>query len=193
MSHPSFSIGATRVRTAFAMTALTLAAACGNQRPSSDDALRNDLSLAGRPAAGQQVVSPQELTPGATTPAGYAPGTVGPNGAPVTALAPAAPAPAPAPRVIERERIVYRDRPAHHSSGSGGTYSGGSHTVVSEAPQPTVRHSHTKNGAIIGGAAGAAIGIATSRDKLKGGLLGAVLGGAAGAVIGNNTGVTHTP
>jgi len=202
MAHPSFIPRPTaRARAAFAMTAVTLAAACGGQRDTrSDDALRNDLSLTSRPAAGQQVVSPQEMTPGATTPAGYAPGAVGPNGAPVMALAPAAPAPAPTPRIIERERVVYRDRPARrHSSGGGsnsgtygssGTYSSGE-TVVREEPRPTVRTSHTKQGAIIGTAAGAAIGVATSRDKLKGGLLGAVLGGAAGAVIGNNTGVKH--
>lgn len=197
MTHPSFTLRpVARVRAMAAITALTLAAACGSQQNTpSDAALKSDLSLTAKPTAGQQVVSPQELTPGAATPAGYVPGTVGPNGAPVTAVAPAAPAPAPAPRVIERERVVYRDRPAHHhtaaSSGSNeGTYSSGQ-TVVQEAPQPTVRKGNTKEGAIIGGAAGAAIGVATSRDKLKGGLLGAVLGGAAGAVIGNNTGVKH--
>ena len=185
---------ATRVRAAVAMTALTLAAACGSQGDKSDAALRNDLSLAGKPGTAQQVVSPAEMTPGTTSTGAPVAGVTGPNGVPTTAVAPTTPTPTPAPQVIERERVVYRDRPTHHhsSEGGSGTYSSGT-TTTAAAPQPTVRHSHTQNGAIIGGAAGAALGVATSRDKLKGGLIGAVLGGAAGAVIGNNTGVTHTP
>ena len=86
---------------------------------------------------------------------------------------------------------VYRRSSGSSAGSSSGTYSSGE-TVVREEPR-TVRKSNTGKGAIIGSAAGAAIGVATSHDKLKGGLLGAVIGGAAGAVIGNNTGVKHVP
>ncbi|GJG87535.1 hypothetical protein tb265_27160 [Gemmatimonadetes bacterium T265] len=194
MTHASLtSRSAARARAAFTMTALTLAAACGGQ-PKSDDGLKSDLSLTTRPAAGQQVVSPQELTPGVTTPAGTVPGTVGPNGAPVTAVAPAA----PAPKTDTIVHTVYRDRPARHhrtgssSGGTSGTYSNGTaSSAPTVAQQPTVRQGHTKEGAIIGGAAGAVLGAATG--GVKGGVIGGVLGGAAGAVIGNNTGVKHVP
>ena len=184
-----------RARAAFALTALTLAAACGSQnnaRP--DDALKSDLSLTNRPP-GQQTVAPQELTPGQTAPAGYAPGAVGPNGAPVVAAAPVAPAPAVAPRTDTVVRTVYRDRPARHhhsSSSSSGTYSSGSASGGTVAERPTVRTSHTKEGAAIGGAAGALIGAATG-GGVKGAIIGGILGGGAGAVIGNNPGVKHVP
>lgn len=193
----STSRPAGRARAVLAMTALTLAACGGNRDAQSDTALKNDLSMTNRPA-GQQTVSPQELTPNQTAPVAAAPGTAGPNGAPVTALAPVAPA--PAPRTDTVVRTVYRDRPAqhhHHASSSAGsssgTYSSGSASGGTVAEQPTVRHSNTKQGAIIGGAAGAVLGAVTSRDKIKGGLVGGILGGAAGAVIGNNTGVKHEP
>lgn len=192
MTHHSFiPRRSARARAALAATALTLAAACGRQDARPDDALKSDLSLTNRPAAGQQVVSPQELTPGA------APAVAAP--APATAAAPA-----PAPVVDTVTRVVYRDRPAeqsthhttrHHASSGGsseGSYSSGSSgSAATVAEQPAVRHNHTKEGALIGGAAGAVLGAATG-GNLKGGVIGAVLGAGAGAVIGNNTGVTHS-
>lgn len=169
--------------------ALALAAACGNEQPRVDDALRNDLSLAtqAQQYRPQQYVSPQELAPNGM-PYAPQPGQAGyaPNGYY------AAPAPAPAPtRVIERERVVYRNRSAGSSSGrsSGGYSSAG--TTSRTASRPMKRN--TKRDAAIGAAAGAAIGVATSRDKLKGGIIGGVAGAVLGGVIGNNVDVKRYP
>jgi uncharacterized membrane protein len=52
---------------------------------------------------------------------------------------------------------------------------------------------NTKRDAAIGAGAGAIIGAATSRDKLKGGVIGAAAGGILGAVIGNNVDVKKKP
>lgn len=169
--------------------ALALAAACGREQPRVDDALRNDLSLAtqSQQYRPQQVVSPQELGPNgmpyATQPgqAGYAP-----NGYYV------APQPAPAPAPV-RERVVYRTRSSGSSSrgsSGGGGYSSG-RTVYSES-KPAMKR-NTKRDAAIGGVAGAAIGVATSRDKLKGGIIGGVAGAVLGGVIGNNVDVKRYP
>lgn len=57
----------------------------------------------------------------------------------------------------------------------------------SRASQPEYRvQKNTGRDAAIGAGAGAIIGAATSRDKVKGGLIGAAAGGLLGAVIGNN-------
>jgi outer membrane lipoprotein SlyB len=45
---------------------------------------------------------------------------------------------------------------------------------------------HTKRDAAIGGAAGAIIGAATSKDKVKGAVIGGAAGAILGGVIGNN-------
>ena len=67
-------------------------------------------------------------------------------------------------------------------------------TVYSEpAPQPTRVIKHTKRDAAIGAVAGAVIGAATSRDKVKGGLIGAAAGAILGGVIGNNVDVKRVP
>ena len=52
---------------------------------------------------------------------------------------------------------------------------------------------NTKRDAIIGGVAGAAIGAATSRDKLKGAVIGGAAGAILGGVIGNNVDVKKKP
>ena len=75
-----------------------------------------------------------------------------------------------------------RTTPARRSTGSS---SGRSYPA--EAPEQVIKH--TKRDAIIGAAAGAIIGAATSRDKVKGGLIGAAAGGILGAVVGNNVDV----
>jgi hypothetical protein len=52
---------------------------------------------------------------------------------------------------------------------------------------------NTKRDAIIGAAAGAAIGAVVSRDKVKGAVIGAAAGGILGAVIGNNVDKKRVP
>lgn len=51
----------------------------------------------------------------------------------------------------------------------------------------------TKRDAVIGAAAGAAIGAVTSRDRLKGAVIGAAAGGILGAVFGNNVDKKKVP
>lgn len=52
---------------------------------------------------------------------------------------------------------------------------------------------NTKRDAIIGAAAGAAIGAVVSGDKVKGAVIGAAAGGIIGAVIGNNVDKKRVP
>lgn len=150
--------------------ALVFAAACGRNEKPIDQALQNDLSLAGSMHPQQQFVSPTEL--------GYAPNGYGygyaqqPNG-----YYPAAPQPV-------AQRRIYR-APATSSSG---TYSAGR-----SAGSGTRTVKNTKRDAIIGGVAGAAIGAVTTRDKLKGAVIGGVAGSVLGAVIGNNVDVKKIP
>ena len=144
-----------------AIPVLDLLAACGRGKeaaPAMDDALRNDLSLANstQPYQPQQFVSPMEQ---AYMQQGY--------GQPQMMTAGTYyPAPAPVRRTTTTARPVYR------SSG----------TTTARRAEP-IRH--TKRDAVIGAATGAVIGVATSRDKVKGGLIGAAIGGLAGAVVGH--------
>ncbi|MDQ6636112.1 MAG: YMGG-like glycine zipper-containing protein [Gemmatimonadota bacterium] len=149
------------------LAALAAVGACsrGNDaRP--DDALKNDLALAAQaqPYQAQQFVSPAEQQYGAN-------GLPLPYNAGVT-RAPTMRAPAP----------VYR-APARRTASSGRSQSSGGYSYPA-AERPVVKH--TGRDAAIGAGAGAVIGAATSRDKLKGGLIGAAAGGILGAVIGNN-------
>lgn len=52
---------------------------------------------------------------------------------------------------------------------------------------------NTKRDAIIGAAAGAALGAVISRDRVKGAVIGAAAGGIIGAVIGNNVDKKRVP
>ena len=52
---------------------------------------------------------------------------------------------------------------------------------------------NTKRDAIIGAAAGAAIGAVVSRDRLKGAVIGGAAGGILGAVFGNNVDKKRVP
>jgi hypothetical protein len=151
--------------------ALVLAAACGrDEKPTMDEALRNDLSLASSMQPQQQFVSPVELGYGGY---GYGqPAMAQPNGY----YYPNAPQPV-------AQRRIYR-APA---TASRGTYSTG------RASTGTQTVKNTKRDAIIGGVAGAAIGAVTSRDKLKGAVIGGVAGSVLGAVIGNNVDVKKIP
>lgn len=148
------------------LAGLALLGACRNNDSRPDDALKNDLALAAQaqPYQAQQFVSPTEQQFGA-------------NGQPLqyAAAAPVYRAPAPVYRAPAPRRTSSRS-----SSRSSGTYY--------PAPQRKVIK-HTGRDAAIGAGAGAIIGAATSRDRLKGGLIGAAAGGLLGAVIGNNVDV----
>lgn len=150
------------------LAGLALLGACRGNDSRQDDALKNDLALAAQaqPYQAQQFVSPTEQQYGA-------------NGQPLPYAASAAPLRAPAPvyRAPARRRTSTASR---RSSRSSGTYY--------PAPERKVIK-HTGRDAAIGAGAGAIIGAATSRDKVKGGLIGAAAGGLLGAVIGNNVDV----
>jgi hypothetical protein len=150
-------------------TLATIGACSRGNDARPDDALKNDLALAAQaqPYQAQQFVSPTEQQYGA-------------NGQPLpyNASAPRAPtmrAPAPVHRT-----------PARRTASSGSSRSSGGYSYPA-AERPVVKH--TGRDAAIGAGAGAIIGAATSRDKLKGGLIGAAAGGILGAVIGNNVDV----
>lgn len=146
------------------LAGLALLGACRGNDSRPDDALKNDLALAAQaqPYQAQQFVSPTEQQ-------------YGPNGQPLqytTSPAPVYRAPAPVYRAPAR-----RTSSRSSSSRSSGTYY--------PAPERKVVK-HAGRDAAIGAGAGAIIGAATSRDRLKGGLIGAAAGGLLGAVIGNN-------
>lgn len=151
-----------------ALVGLAMLGACKGADNRQDDALKSDLALAAQaqPYQAQQFVSPTEQQYGA-------------NGAPQqynsgVTRAPTMRAPTPVRRTSTRRTSSSR------SSGSSGGYY--------PAPQREVVK-HTGRDAAIGAGAGAIIGAATSRDKVKGGLIGAAAGGILGAVIGNNVDV----
>jgi hypothetical protein len=138
--------------------------------PRIDDTLRQDLSLAAavQPYAPQQFMSPVEQGYG-YAPQGY--------------YAPRAPAPVvyrSAPRVIRRAPA-----PAPVYDNTEGNGSG----VYSEE---VVVKKNTKRDAIIGAAAGAAIGAVSTRDRVKGAIIGAAAGGILGAIIGEKVDVQRT-
>jgi hypothetical protein len=149
--------------------ALVVAGACSrSDSPKIDDGLQNDLSLASSAQAyqPQQYVSPTEqgYAQQAGTPQLYRTGTsAGPYSAPVQ----------------QRTQTVYRpaSRPVYRTSSTSGS---------TRSAEP-VRN--TKRDAVIGAAAGAVLGAATSRDKVKGGLIGAAAGGILGAVVGHTVDV----
>ena len=89
-------------------------------------------------------------------------------------------------------------------------YTNGGYIPVNARPAPVVRREpvyastttrapvtrvvkNTKRDAIIGAAAGAAIGAVISRDRVKGAVIGAAAGGLLGAVIGNNVDKKRVP
>lgn len=158
--------------------AALIAAACGRNN-SSDDALKNDLALASQAQpATPQLVSPTEATPAA------APTHV-----------------ASAPVAHHSTHTVYRSRRpssgGYQPTSSTGGYNPGPSTGVynpSPAPAPApVIEKHGTRDAAIGAGAGAVIGAATSRDKIKGGIIGAAAGAILGGVVGNTVDVTKRP
>lgn len=176
------------------MPAMMLAvAACGRQdRPQMDDALRNDLSLASSTAGAQpqQFVSPVEQGLAGTAPQA-APGYAAPQNAAGGYYS----APAPEPR---RSVPVYRSSTRRRTSSSSssarrssGGSSGASRVVYAPRPERVEVKKNTKRDAVIGAAAGGALGAITSRDKLKGAIIGAAAGGLLGGIIGNNVDIQH--
>lgn len=159
-----------RFKYLIAVPAIFLAAACkGNDNAKVDDALNSDLSL-----AAQSQAAPLDSISGVER--GY---TAGATPAP-TAVARTSPAPTSTRRTTSApvRRTSSSTRRAS-SSGSSGTY------YPAPAPSPRVEK-HTQRDAAIGGVAGAVIGAATSRNKVKGAVVGGAAGAILGAVIGNN-------
>jgi hypothetical protein len=156
----------TSFKTIFLAPALVLAVACNKDKP-ADPSLNADLGLAAQAnTARMDSISAAERTAAAAAPAPVA-------AAPVRAAA--------APRRTTTTR----------RTSSSGSSSSGSTTAASAPRTETVKN--TKRDAVIGGAAGAIIGAATSRDKLKGGLIGGAAGAILGGVIGNNVDVKKKP
>ena len=95
-----------------------------------------------------------------------------------------------------------RNQPQPYTSGGYAPASTRSAPVARRAPvyastttrAPATRVvKNTKRDAIIGAAAGAAIGAVVSRDRVKGAVIGAAAGGILGAVIGNNVDTRRVP
>lgn len=147
------------------------AVACGsNDVPRMDDALRQDLSLAAQAQAytPQPYLSPVEL--------GY-----DAYGRPVYQPAPYRAPAYPTPVAVRQTPRIYR---APAPSSNAGASSGNAGTTE-------VRN--TQRDAIVGAAAGAAIGMASSRDRLKGAVIGAAAGGLLGAIYGQKIDVNRIP
>jgi uncharacterized protein YcfJ len=144
-----------------------LAAACGRDTTKTDDALKNDLSLASQaqPYTPQQTTSPSEM--------GYAYN-------PYTGQFQQVPrysTPQMVQRVSARPATVRR---------TGTRASSGTRVIYTQPAEP---RRNTKRDAAIGAAAGAVIGATVSRDKLKGGLIGAAAGAVLGGIIGHTVDV----
>ena len=151
------------LKTLFLAPALVLAVACSKDKP-ADSALSNDLSLAAqaRTQTTLDSISAVERT----------------NAAAASAARTAAATPAPARRTSTAP--ARRRTSSGTSARSSGTYS--------PAPQREVTVKNTKRDAVIGAAAGAIIGGASTRS-VKGGVIGAAAGAILGGVIGNNVDV----
>ncbi len=159
----------TFLKTILLAPALVLAVACNKDKP-ADPSLNADLGLAAQAnSARLDSITAAERTKAAV------------------AAAPVAVRPAPTPSTTRRTTTTTR-----RTSSSGSSTSSSGNTTVA-APQRTETVKNTKRDAVIGGAAGAIIGAATSRDKVKGGLIGGAAGAILGGVIGNNVDVQKKP
>ena len=154
--------------------AAVLAAACGRDSSSADDALSKDLQLASQaqPYMPQQVMNPTEM--------GYAYNPYTGQFQPV----PQAPYQYPQAQAPTVQRVATRPATTVRRTSSGS--SSGTRVVYQPAPEPK---RNTKRDAVIGAAAGAVIGATVSRDKVKGGVIGAVAGGVLGGIIGHTVDV----
>jgi len=164
----------TSIKTIILAPALVLAAACSKDKP-ADPSLNADLGLAAQAnTARMDSISAAERT---------------------AAAAAAAPAPATAaPARTTTSSAPRRTTTTRRSSSSTASSSSGSSTASAPAPAPrTETVKNTKRDAAIGGVAGAVIGAATSRDKVKGAVIGGAAGAILGGVIGNNVDVKKKP
>jgi hypothetical protein len=167
--------------------ALVLAACSGGDKPPVDDSLKNDLALASQMQAypQQQFVSPMEQG------YGYQPNPYAPQYAPQGYYPQPVYQPAPAPqRVVQQPAAVRRTSTTARTSTAArtsGTTARSSGTVVVQREPEIIRN--TKRDAVIGAAAGAVLGAATSRDKVKGAVIGAAAGGVLGGIIGHTVDV----
>jgi hypothetical protein len=136
---------------------LLIAFGCKGSDSKVDDALNSDLSLASQA---------HPMTPADSISA-------------VERASANSPASKPAPAASRT--VVHH---VYESSSSGASTA----AAAAPAPQPAATHveKNTKRDAAIGAGAGAILGAATSRNKVKGGVIGAAAGGILGAVIGNN-------
>jgi hypothetical protein len=160
-----------KIRMLLLVPAAMLAAACGRDGNSADDALSRDLQLASQaqPYMPQQFTSPTEM--------GYAYNPYTGQFQPVPQ--------SPYPQAQQQptvQRVSTRPATTRRASSSGT-----SRVVYQPAPAPVKRN--TKRDAAIGAAAGAVIGATVSRDKVKGGIIGAVAGGVLGGIIGHTVDV----
>jgi outer membrane lipoprotein SlyB len=158
----------TTIKTIILAPALVLAAACSKDK-APDPSLNADLGLAAQAnAARMDSISAAERTAAAAAPA------------------PVAAAPARTSTAPRRTTTTRR-------ASSSGTRSAGTTTAAAPAEQRTETVKNTKRDAVIGGAAGAILGAATSRDKVKGAVIGGAAGAILGGVIGNNVDVKKKP
>ena len=175
------------------LPALALTAACskGDDVAKVDDALKNDLALAGSQGfQPQQFVSPVEQ---GYAPQGYAPYPYGPQAyVPQPYYAGAYGPPAPA-QVYQQQPVVYRSAPARARTSTRRASSSGTYSRASRLPSGTVIKRNTKRDAVIGAAAGGVLGAVTSRDKVKGAIIGAAAGGVLGGIIGHAVDVQRVP
>jgi hypothetical protein len=155
--------------------AAVLAAACGRDSSSAEDALSRDLQLASQaqPYMPQQFTSPTEM--------GYAYNPYTGQFQPV----PQVPYQTPVTQQPTVQRVSTRPATTTRRASS----SGSSRVVYQPAPAPAPVKRNTKRDAVIGAAAGAVIGATVSRDKVKGGVIGAVAGGVLGGIIGHTVDV----
>jgi hypothetical protein len=156
--------------------AAVLAAACGREESTADDALKNDLALASQ----AQAFNPQQVTSAAEMGYAYNPYT-----------GQFQPIPQQTPQV---QQVASRPRTTSAPRRTSSSSSGSSRVVYqpAPAPAPTIKR-NTKRDAVIGAAAGAVIGATTSRDRVKGAVIGAVAGGVLGGIIGHTVDVQRTP
>jgi hypothetical protein len=164
-----------KIKMLLLVPAAVLAAACGRDSSSGDDALSRDLQLASQaqPFMPQQVMNPSEM--------GYAYN-------PYTGQfqqVPQVPYQYPQAQQPTVQRVSTRPATTTRRASS----SGSSRVVYQPAPAPAPVKRNTKRDAAIGAAAGAVIGATVSRDKVKGGIIGAVAGGVLGGIIGHTVDV----
>jgi outer membrane lipoprotein SlyB len=157
------------IKTIVLAPALVLAAACSKDK-AADPSLNADLGLAAQAnTARMDSISAAERTA-------------------------AAAAAAPAPVAAAPARTAPRRTTTTRRASSSGSSSSGSSSASAPAPvQRTETVKNTKRDAVIGGAAGAILGAATSRDKVKGAVIGGAAGAILGGVIGNNVDVKKKP